>query len=118
MHPGGLVDPVNGMHAAVAVQAALEHRDRTGEGQLIEIGQLETGANLTAELVIEWTRNHHAFVREGNRDRRFAPQGAYRARAAGGPDPWVALTVASDDQWRAHDRERDSGGVLAPPRRV
>ena len=55
MHPGGLADPVIGMHAAVAVQAALEHRDRTGEGQLIEVAQLETGANVTAELVIEWS---------------------------------------------------------------
>src|SRR4029078_6078501 len=34
-HPGALAEPVIGMHAAVALQAALEHRDRTGEGQLI-----------------------------------------------------------------------------------
>ena len=42
MHPGGFADPMIAMHAGVALQAALEHRDRTGEGQMIEIAQLET----------------------------------------------------------------------------
>ena len=32
----------------------------------------------------------------GNRDRRFAPQGAYRAT---GEDSWVALSVQSDTDW-------------------
>jgi crotonobetainyl-CoA:carnitine CoA-transferase CaiB-like acyl-CoA transferase len=101
MHPGGLADPVIGMHAAVAVQAALEHRDRTGEGQLIEVAQLETGANVTAELMIEWSARGEAIERDGNRDRRFAPQGVYAAAAEGAVPVWVALTVESDAQWRA-----------------
>ena len=37
----GPADPVIGMHAAVALQAALEHPRRTGEGELIEVAQLE-----------------------------------------------------------------------------
>jgi crotonobetainyl-CoA:carnitine CoA-transferase CaiB-like acyl-CoA transferase len=101
MHPGGLADPVIGMHAAVAIQAAIEHRDRTGEGQLIEIAQLETGANLTAELVIEWSAHEHALVRDGNRDPRFAPQGVYACRADTPIPEWVALTIQDDEQWRA-----------------
>lgn len=101
MHPGGLADPVNGMHAAVAVQAAVEHRERTGEGQLVEIAQLETGANLTAELVVEWTSRGTALERRGNRDPRFAPQGVYRSRDVDGSKTWVAATVIDDEQWRA-----------------
>ena len=101
MHPGGLADPVIGLHAAVAVQAALEHRDRTGEGQLIEVAQLETGANVTAELMIEWSARGEAIVRDGNRDRRYAPQGVYAAAADGEVPAWVALTVETDEQWRA-----------------
>jgi crotonobetainyl-CoA:carnitine CoA-transferase CaiB-like acyl-CoA transferase len=101
MHPGGLADPVIGMHAAVAIQAALDHRDRTGEGQLIEIAQLETGANLTAELVIEWSSRQEALERVGNRDRRYAPQGVYACRSDTPIPEWVAITVADDDQWRA-----------------
>lgn len=101
MHPGGLADPVIGMHAAVAIQAAIEHRDRTGKGQLIEVAQLETGANLTAELVIEWSARQHALVRDGNRDPRFAPQGVYQCRADSPIPEWVAITVRDDEEWRS-----------------
>ena len=101
MHPGGPADPIIGMHAAVAVQAALEHRDRTGQGQLIEVAQLETGANLAAELVVEWSAHQRTLPRRANRDPHAAPQGVY----AGPPGPtgptWVAITVADDAQWRA-----------------
>ena len=76
MHPGGLADPVIGMHAVVAIQAALEHRARTGEGQLIEVAQLETGANLTAELVIEWSMHETALA--APREPRPAPRAAGR----------------------------------------
>jgi len=101
MHPGGLADPVIGMHAAVAIQAALEHRARTGEGQLIEIAQLETGANLTAELVIEWSMHQTALPRVGNRDPHHAPQGVYPCRSDGPIPGWAALTIGDEAQWRA-----------------
>jgi crotonobetainyl-CoA:carnitine CoA-transferase CaiB-like acyl-CoA transferase len=104
MHPGGLADPVIGMHAAVAIQAALEHRERTGEGQLIEIAQLETGANVTAELVVEWSAHELALPRLGNRDPHRAPQGAYPCRpddADAAIPSWVALTIEDEAQWRA-----------------
>jgi crotonobetainyl-CoA:carnitine CoA-transferase CaiB-like acyl-CoA transferase len=97
MSPGGFIDPVIGLHAAVAIQAALEHRARTGEGQLIEVAQLETGACLTAEQVIDWSMNRRARGREGNRHRVIAPQGVYRCRG----EAWVALSVRDDDQWAA-----------------
>jgi len=101
MHPGGLADPVIGMHAAVAVQAALEHRDRTGEGQRIEVAQIETGANVTAELIIEWSARGEAVPRDGNREQGVAPQGAYPCRADTPIPEWVAVTVADDEQWVA-----------------
>jgi crotonobetainyl-CoA:carnitine CoA-transferase CaiB-like acyl-CoA transferase len=87
------------MHAAVAVQAALAHRERTGDGQLIEVAQLETGANLTAELVIEWSSRQVAVARDGNHDPVVAPQGVYSCRADGPIPEWAALTVADDEQW-------------------
>ena len=101
MHPGGLADPVIGMHAAVAVQAALAHREHTGEGQLIEVAQLETGANLTAELVLEWSVRRETPAREGNRDPRMAPQGVYPCFSEGPTPEWVALSVQDDTQWQA-----------------
>ena len=49
-NPGGFFDPAVGMHLAISIQAALFHRRRTGEGQCIEIAQLELGASMMAEV--------------------------------------------------------------------
>ncbi len=115
MHPGGLADPVIGMHAAVAVQAALDHRDRTGEGQLIEVAQLETGANLAAELIVEWSGRRRAVPRRANRDPHHAPQGVYPCRpGARGPE-WLALSVTDDEQWRALAPRVGHPGWLTDP---
>jgi len=89
MHPGGFLDPVVGMHAVVAVQAALRHRQQTGEGQFIELAQLEVGACLTAEQVIEWSLIGRLLAGEGSRDRRVAHQGVYRCAR----DRWVAVSA-------------------------
>ena len=66
--PGGFADPMIAMHAGVALQAALEHRDRTGEGQMIEVAQLETAACLTADQPMDFELNGRIATRIGNRD--------------------------------------------------
>ncbi len=88
----GPADPIVGVHAGVALLAALEHRRRTGEGQLIEVAQIEVGAAVTAEPVIDYSMNGVVRPREGNR-RRGVCQGVY---PAAGDDAWVALTVRDD----------------------
>jgi crotonobetainyl-CoA:carnitine CoA-transferase CaiB-like acyl-CoA transferase len=97
MHPGGFADPMIAMHAGVAIQAALEHRERTGEGQMIEVAQLETACCLTADQPMDFQLNGRIASRVGNRDPRMAPQGVYRTR----DDEWVALSVRHDGDWRA-----------------
>jgi crotonobetainyl-CoA:carnitine CoA-transferase CaiB-like acyl-CoA transferase len=88
----GPADPIVGVHAGVALLAALEHRRRTGEGQLIEVAQIEVGAAVTAEPVIDYSMNGVVRPREGNR-RRGVCQGVY---PTAGDDAWVALTVRDD----------------------
>lgn len=72
----GPADPIVGVHAGSALLAALEHRRRSGEGQQIEVAQIEVAACLTAEPVIEYSMNGAVPPREGNRQRgiflRFA----------------------------------------------
>jgi crotonobetainyl-CoA:carnitine CoA-transferase CaiB-like acyl-CoA transferase len=91
----GPADPIVGVHAGVALLAALEHRRRTGEGQLIEIAQFETTACVTAEPVIEFSMNGIVRPREGNRGRGCL-QGVYQTSA---DDAWVALSVRDDVDW-------------------
>ena len=96
-NPGGFFDPAVGMHLSLAIQAALAHRRRTGEGQCIEIAQLELGASMMAESVIDCSLNGRVQQRAGNRARDFAPQGVY----AGSDDEWVAITAPGPEQWEA-----------------
>lgn len=95
--PRGVCDPLAGMHAAFAVMLALEHRDRSGEGQLVEVPLVEIGLNAAAEQVIEWTANGVLLERQGNRSRHAAPQGVYESAER---DRWVSVSVENDDQWR------------------
>lgn len=91
----GPADPIVGVHAGVALLAALEHRRRTGDGQLIEIAQIEVAACLTAEAVIEYSMNGITQPRTGNRHHGLV-QGVYPTAV---DDVWVALSVRDDTDW-------------------
>jgi crotonobetainyl-CoA:carnitine CoA-transferase CaiB-like acyl-CoA transferase len=84
--PGGVVDPMVGAHAALAMVAALEHRDRTGEGQLVEVPLLEVATAVTAEQVIRYAIDGTLLDRRGT-------AGVY---AAMGDDTWLAVDLGSD----------------------
>ncbi|MCU1429510.1 MAG: putative acyl-CoA transferase/carnitine dehydratase [Actinomycetia bacterium] len=83
---GGVVDPTAGMHAALAVVAALAHRDRTGEGQLVEMPLIEVAAAVTGEQVVRYAIDGVLLGRRGE-------GGVYRG--------------TGDDEWVAVDRDRD-----------
>ncbi len=91
-NPQGPADPIVGVHAGVALLAALEHRRRTGEGRLIELAQIEVAACVTAEPVIEYSMNGVVRSREGNRRRGYL-QGVYPTADGA----WVALSVPDHD---------------------
>src|SRR5262245_9626496 len=91
-------DPVGALHAVFALTLALEDRERTGEGQLVEVPLVEPALNFAAAQVIEHSAYGVLLPRTGNRGPSAAPQGVYRCA---GPGEWLALAVASDEQWRA-----------------
>jgi crotonobetainyl-CoA:carnitine CoA-transferase CaiB-like acyl-CoA transferase len=94
----GICDPLAGMHGAFAILSALEHREQTGEGQLIELAMIDLAAQLTVEQVLEQSVYGHLMARQGNRLPGLAHQGVY---ACSETDQWIALRVATDEQWRA-----------------
>src|SRR6185312_8394245 len=91
----GPADPIVGVHAGVALVAALEHRRRTGESQLVEIAQIEVAACVAAEPVIEYSMSGKALHREGNRQRGYR-QGVYPTAVDG---EWVAISVRDETDW-------------------
>jgi crotonobetainyl-CoA:carnitine CoA-transferase CaiB-like acyl-CoA transferase len=94
--PRGPCDPLAGATAAFAVLTALEDRGRTGRGAFVESTMVEAVLNVAAEQVIEWTANGVELERMGNRAPGFAPQGLY---ACAGDEQWLAVSVATDEQW-------------------
>ena len=89
-------DPVSGNSATIAILAALRHRDRTGEGQWVDISLNECGASFCAETLIEYQQTGTPRPPMANRDPFVAPQGVYRCI---GTDNWVAVTVQSHAEW-------------------
>lgn len=87
----------NPLHAAVAVLAALIHRRRTGEGQRIELSQLESTLNVIGPG-IEKAAIHEPPHRNGNRIPHATPHGVF---PTAGDDRWIAISVMSDAQWLA-----------------
>lgn len=98
------LDHTAGYYAAIAVMMALHHRNVAGEGQAIDISQVETGMVLTGPAVLDFTVNGRSWLREGmppgNRawGTAIAPHNTYRCA---GEDRWVAIAVRSDAEWEA-----------------
>ena len=103
-------DPVSGNHATVAILAALEHREETGEGQYIDVALNEAGAAYFFEALMEYQTTRQIRRPNGNRDARFAPQGAYRSM---GEDTWIALSVQNAPDWVALCRAIGREDLLA-----
>jgi len=93
-------DAVGGMAGAQGVLLALLHRAHTGQGQWIDVSQMEAMSAQLGPLALELSADKTDVRRTGNRLAHGggAPHGAYRCR---GEDRWLAITVFNDDEWEA-----------------
>ena len=98
-YPGGpptvtgpsYMDPIGGFNAVAAIMTALHHRDRTGEGQHVEVAQVEAAMQFIGPELIAGEDG----VPDGNHRRDVSPHNAY---PAAGDDSWIAI-AATDEQW-------------------
>ena len=91
-------DAVGGLNAACALLVALRHRELTGEGQHVDLAQVECMLPFVAPWVVEQSANGQLAPRTGNRHPDHAPHGIYRCQ---GPDAWLLVAVTDDAAWRA-----------------
>jgi len=95
-------DTAGGVNGVFAIIAALHHRQKTGEGQIIEIGQAENVLAGYIQAFMDYTMNGRTTGPTGNNDYyRRAPCGVYRCK---GEDRWVAIHVTSDQEWESFCR--------------
>ncbi|MQG29009.1 MAG: CoA transferase [SAR202 cluster bacterium] len=95
---GGILfnDTLGALNATYAILLALAHRERTGEGQWIDLSQYEAGVAHLGEAFMEYEMNGVAPTRRGNSHPDHAPYGLY---PCAGDDGWVSITVTSDAEW-------------------
>ncbi|MFC1904287.1 CaiB/BaiF CoA transferase family protein [Chloroflexota bacterium] len=103
--PAGLgfsyADHVAGMMACLALLGALEYRQRTGEGQYIDVSQVEAMTSLLGSAILEYGASGKPVEPVGNSSTEAAPHGVYRCR---GDDRWCAIAVFTDDEWQGFKR--------------
>ena len=92
---------INPGHTIVAILAALRHRRRTGQGQRIELAQVESVAATIGPSLLEYTANGVNPTRKGNRSSWMCPHGIYRCADDAERERWIAIAVASDAHWHA-----------------
>ncbi len=83
--------------------AALRHRRRTGEGQLIDMAQLESSVAALSAPIFAHDNGAPPHERLGNRVSYAAPHGAYRVidGDAARDDRWIALACLTEEHWQA-----------------
>ncbi len=93
MPPFAYGDVTAPMFATVAVLAALEHRERTGDGQHLDISQIEPMVHVIADLYARGGDEKPA-----NDDPVMTPHGIY---PVAGDDRWLAIALEHEDRWPA-----------------
>jgi benzylsuccinate CoA-transferase BbsF subunit len=94
----GVMDLRVGTASAFALLAALIHRQKTGEGQYIDLSSSECVSALVGGELMEYTMNKTSPFRCGNQDTIMAPHNCYRCK---GRDKWISIAVATDEEWKA-----------------
>ena len=93
-----LPDFIGPWMAIASLLCALEHRDRTGEGQYLDIAQFESIMLYLQPALIEYGVTGKSPERGGNSSPIHAPHGVY---PGSGKERWIAIAVTSDAEWRA-----------------
>ena len=94
---GTITDSLSPRYVALLITAALLHRRRTGEGQYLDVSQVETGVYSLSEMIVRCSARGQVMERRGNRAEGAAPHAVYPCR---GEDRWIAIAVFSDAEWR------------------
>ncbi len=101
-------DAVGGLNGTAAILTALWHKQRCGEGQFVDLSQVECLFPLAAPGILHQSVYGQSPRRSGNKHPDHAPHGVYPCE---GDDAWVVIQVTDEIQWQ---RLQDLIPALAP----
>ena len=104
-------DIFTGLYATVGITAALAHRERTGEGQHIDMALLDSQVAVLANQALNYLVGGKPPVRQGNAHPNLVP---YQAFATA--DGHIILAIGNDRQFAAFCRIAGLDGLPADPR--
>ncbi|MFF6801543.1 CoA transferase [Streptomyces sp. NPDC012616] len=89
--PFGLADSIAGLATAYAVMTALTARDRTGEGQVVDMAIIEPILTVLGPQPLWYDQLGYVQARTGNRSANNAPRNTYRTADG----DWVAVSTSA-----------------------
>ncbi len=105
------VDYGTALHAAFGAMAALMHRDRTGQGQAVDVSLLTTSVTFMMPLLAERAMTNIRRERQGNASYFAAPADSYRTK-----DGWVLVPTIGGPMFRRWARLVGREDLLDDPR--
>jgi len=90
-------DHIAGLYAALAVLAALEYRDRTGQGQYIDVSEYEAMCTLMGPALLDASVNSGDVLSQGD----YVPAAPYGCYRCSGADNWCVIATFNDAEWKA-----------------
>jgi len=120
-------DTVGGLNAAFAILAALYHRERTGEGQMIDVALLDSIMPLMGWVAANLLIGGQPPVPMGNDNFTAAPSGTFATKdghiniAANKQEQWEALAevlgveeLKTDPRFQLRDERKKNRKALTP----
>lgn len=108
-----IADLVTGLYSANAIQTALIHRERTGQGQYIDMALLDCQVAILANQAMTYLAAGQTPVRMGNAHPNIVPYQVFETQ-----DGHIILAVGNDGQFRRFCELADQPHLAQDPRFV
>jgi crotonobetainyl-CoA:carnitine CoA-transferase CaiB-like acyl-CoA transferase len=93
---GAYTDFINPRYGVAALTSALMHRARTGQGQYLDLSQVEAGIHFIEPVILDYTTNGRVWGPQGHDSLYACPHGVF---ATAGAQRYLAIAVETAEQW-------------------
>lgn len=97
------MDHTGGYYMAMAIMLALLHKQRTGEGQWVDLACTEAAVTLNGPALLDWSVNQKPLrqdVQPSSNRAQFQPMAPHGIYPCQGDDHWIAIACRHQDDWQ------------------